>query len=188
MQKIDFIRNRGSDYGRRVCEYLLNQVVNQIPFVAIRMRCYKLLGVGLVEHRTGMIMLHTELHAVANLSIGPNTIVGQRCILDARGGITIGQSVNIGSNTSMQTGKHLIDDYGFAAAFAPIVVGDRAWIAEGCRILAGVTIGEGAVVAAGAVVTKDVRAYQVVGGVPASVIRGRKSPMNYTLTYRRDWV
>jgi maltose O-acetyltransferase len=100
----------------------------------------------------------------------------------------VGRSVNIGSGTSLQTGKHLIDDPEFAADFAPIVVHDMAWIAEGCRVLAGVTIGEGAVVAAGAVVAKDVHPYEVVGGVPATHIRMRTRPMDYVLTYRRSWV
>lgn len=176
------------DYAARVKGDVLNQVVNKIPFVAMRMWLYKWAGLGLADHTAGMIMLRTELHAVRNITVGPNTIIGQRCILDGRGKITIGRSVNIGSGTSLQTGKHLVDDPNFAAGFAPIVVHDMAWIAEGCRLLAGVTIGEGAVVAAGAVVVKDVEPYEVVGGVPATHIRMRARPMDYVLTYRADWL
>ncbi len=182
------ISSRAYDYLVRGKEYLLNRVVNEVPFVNLRMWLYKQAGLELADHRTGMIMLHTELHAVRNIAIGQNTIVGQRCILDGRGGIVIGRSVNIGSGVSLQTGKHVIDDPDFAAAFGTIVVQDRAWIAEGCRVLANVTIGEGAVVAAGAVVAKDVQPYEVVGGVPATRIRMRARPLDYVLTYRQDWV
>jgi maltose O-acetyltransferase len=181
-------RGRMHDYVARAKEYILNRVVNEVPFVKLRMWLYGQAGLGLVDHSTGMVMLRTELHAVRNITIGPNTIIGQRCILDGRGTITIGRSVNIGSGTSLQTGKHLIDDPNFAADFGAIVVHDMAWIAEGCRVLAGVTIGEGAVVAAGAVVAKDVGPYEVVGGIPATHIRMRARPMNYLLTYRGDWL
>ncbi len=186
---IKYLKSRISrDYLARGKEYVLNQAVNKVPFVKLRMRMYKRAGLGLADHSTGMIMLRTELHTVRRITIGPNTIIGQRCVLDGRGGIAIGRSVNIGSGTSLQTGKHLIDDPNFAADFAPIVVHDMAWIAEGCRVLAGVSIGEGAVVAAGAVVTKDVAPYEVVGGVPATHIRMRARPMDYVLSYRGDWL
>ena len=66
-------------------------------------------------------------------------------------------------------------------------MGDRVWIAEGARVLAGVTIGEGAVVAAGAVVTKDVDPYTIVGGVPATYIRDRARDLSYTLDYRTNF-
>jgi acetyltransferase-like isoleucine patch superfamily enzyme len=121
------------------------------------------------------------------LWIGRHCIIGRACLLDARGGIKLGQSVNIGSGASLQTGKHLVDSPDFAPEFLPIIVGDRAWIAEGARILAGVTVGEGAVVAAGAVVTKDVAPYTVVGGVPARHIRDRSRDLRYTLSYRTNF-
>jgi acetyltransferase-like isoleucine patch superfamily enzyme len=167
--------------------YVLNHVVNRIPFVALRQRAYAALGVRLEDHSTGMIMLHTEVNDPEDLSIGSHCIIGRACVLDARGGIKIGRSVNIGSGASLQTGKHLVDSPDFAYEFLPIVVGDRAWIAEGARILAGVTIGEGAVVAAGSVVTKDVEPYTVVGGVPARHIRDRPRDLRYTLNYRANF-
>ena len=175
-------------YASLIKEYVLNHVVNRVPFVGMRMRLYQLFGVDLSDPSTGMIMLHTEVYTPQNLSLGPHTIVGQQCILDARGGIKIGRSVNIGSRTTLQTAKHLIDDPNFVAAYAPIVIHGHAWIAEGCRILAGVTIGEGAVVAAGAVVTKSVGPYEVVGGVPAVHLRMRPATMTYDLSYRSDFV
>ena len=85
------------------------------------------------------------------------------------------------------TAKHVVDDPGFAAVFEPIVVGDRAWIALGATVLGGVTIGEGAIVAAGAVVTHDVEPYAVVGGVQARKLRKHNRELEYTLGYRPLW-
>jgi len=80
-------------------------------------------------------------------------------------------------------GDHNIDDPTFTTRFAPIEVGDRAFF--GCRamVLPGVTVGEGAVVAAAALVTKDVAPYAVVAGVPAQVVRTRRRDLRYELAY-----
>ena len=65
--------------------------------------------------------------------------------------------------------------------FSPISIGSRVWICTGAIILPGVNIGDGAVIAAGAVVTKDVPPYTVVGGVPAKSIRKRREDLDYCL-------
>lgn len=79
----------------------------------------------------------------------------------------------------MITGSHDIDDPDFTADFQPIHVGHHCWIGTGAIILQGVRIGDGAVVAAGAVVTKDVPEYEVWGGVPARYIRKRNRDLRY---------
>jgi putative colanic acid biosynthesis acetyltransferase WcaF len=168
--------------------YVLNHFVNRVPLVFLRQRLYARFGVRFEDPSTGMIMLGAEVNDPGELKMGSHCIIGRKCILDARGGIELGRSVNIGSGAVLQTGKHLIDAPDFAAEFGPIVVGDRVWIAEGARVLAGVTIGEGAVVAAGAVVTKNVEPYTVVGGVPARYIRDRSRDLRYDLTWRDDFV
>jgi maltose O-acetyltransferase len=86
------------------------------------------------------------------------------------------------------TAKHLVQDPDFTAAFEPAVVGDRVWIALGATILGGVTIGEGAVVAANATVTADVAPFAIVAGTPARVIGRRTSELRYHLDYRPDWL
>lgn len=168
-------------------DWVLNHVVCRIPLAAPRMAAYARLGVALEDHRSGVIMLGSEVHAPAQLRIGRGCAIGNRCVLDARGGITIGRDVNISSHARLQTAKHLIDDPDFMHDFSPISVGDRVWIAEGAVVLGGVTLGEGAVVAAGAVVTKDVAPYSVVGGVPARPIRERARDLRYHLLWRPDW-
>ena len=105
------------------------------------------------------------------LTIGKGSIIGDRAILDARhGGIIIGKNVNDYNDpyfrcTNIKGGT--------------INVKDRAWIGPNVIILHGVTVGEGAVVAAGAVVTKDVPPYTLVGGVPAKVIGKRNEDLRY---------
>ncbi len=92
----------------------------------------------------------------------------------AQGGISIGRNVLVGPNVSFETVGHGLvygPGRGRGSDAKPIVVEDEAWIGAGAIVLQGVTIGRGAVVAAGAVVTDDVAAGALVGGVPARVLR-----------------
>jgi putative colanic acid biosynthesis acetyltransferase WcaF len=168
-------------------DWLLNHVVCRIPLVASRMSWYARFGVDLEDHHTGVIMLGSQVHEPKRLRVGRNCAIGKQCVLDARGDITIGRDVNISSHAQLQTAKHLIDDPDFAHDYSPITIGDRAWIAEGAMVLGGVTIGEGAIVTARSVVTKDVAAFSVVGGVPARPIRERSRDLRYHLSWRPNW-
>ncbi len=115
----------------------------------------------------------------SNLSLGSNVSIHQFCYLDAAGGITIGSNVAIAHGTSIVTSDREVDRTTGCMKDAPVVLGevtvsDDVWIGAGCRILRGVCVGTGAVIAAGAVVTRDVPPRSIVGGVPAKVIRLRK--------------
>ncbi|WP_114750619.1 acyltransferase [Pleomorphovibrio marinus] len=115
----------------------------------------------------------TQLYAGpgAVLKIGDNTFVNTDTIISASMSIQIGRNVQIANQVIMMDGDfHGVDDRD-ALKFGEIVIEDDAWIATRAMILKGVTIGRGATVAAGAVVTKDVAPYTLVGGVPAKVIR-----------------
>lgn len=88
------------------------------------------------------------------------------------GGIEIGDGVLIGHNVVLATINHdLLPQNNRKNHYAPIKIGNHVWIGSNATVLSGVTIGEWAVVAAGAVVTKDVPPYTVVGGVPAKIIK-----------------
>lgn len=152
------------------------------------MRAYRAFGVRFADVGSGMIMLGAEVWSPERLEYGRGSIVGRGCIVDARGGIAIGDHVNIGSETILMTAKHDVQDPGFTDAYAPISIGDHAWLAVRTTVLGGVTIGEGAVVAAGAVVTRDVAPYTIVGGVPAVPLGERTRDLRYTLGYRANWV
>ena len=72
--------------------YVMNHLVNRVPFVAFRQRAYAALGVQLEDPGTGMIMLGTIVNDPGELRIGSNCVIGRDCVLDARGGIELGRS------------------------------------------------------------------------------------------------
>jgi maltose O-acetyltransferase len=99
--------------------------------------------------------------------------------------IHIGDHVSISAGVSLITGAHKIDDPTFAGTAAPITIEDYVWIGMNATILGGVSIGKGAVVAAGALVWKDVPPFTVVAGTPARAIRRRKLEQPaYQLAFR----
>jgi acetyltransferase-like isoleucine patch superfamily enzyme len=109
---------------------------------------------------------------------GKNTIVGERTFINAgckfqdQGGIYIGNDCLLGHNATLCTINHAQDpDRRGDMEFHPIHIEDKVWLGANVTILPGVTIGEGAIVAAGAVVTKDVPPRTIVGGIPAKVIK-----------------
>jgi maltose O-acetyltransferase len=107
------------------------------------------------------------------VSIGAGTIINRKCLLYTSSGLLIGNNVSISAEVALITGTHDINSPTFAATYLPIVIDDYAWIGTRAMILQGVTIGQGAVVMAGAVVTHDVAPFAVVGGVPAKPISER---------------
>ncbi|MCB8937673.1 MAG: acyltransferase [Ardenticatenaceae bacterium] len=119
------------------------------------------------------------------ITIGDNSIIGEDSLLDGRGNLTIGQNVNIGSGVWIWTMEHDLNDPNFVAIAGDVFIDDYVWISSRATVLPNVSIGKGAVVAAGAVVTKDVPAYAIVGGVPAKIIGQRNSNLTYTLSDRR---
>lgn len=107
-----------------------------------------------------------------NIHIGKHVFINMGCKFQDQGGIFIGDGVLIGHNVVLATLNHVMQPERRSDMLpAPIHIGKRVWIGSNATVLPGVTIGDGAVVAAGAVVTRDVPANTVVGGVPAKVIR-----------------
>src|SRR6185369_10201510 len=97
----------------------------------------------------------------------------------------IGNNVSIAGEVRIYTMEHDIDSPDFAEIGAPVVIDDYVVIGTRVTILPGVHIGKGAVIASGAVVTKDVEPYSVVGGIPAKEIKKRKENLQYTLKFSR---
>jgi acetyltransferase-like isoleucine patch superfamily enzyme len=149
---------------------------------------YARLGIRFEAPQESTILLGTDVHAPRRISVGRRSIIGRRCLLDGRGGLTIGRNVNISSYCLLVTGGHDPYDDDFRGYTKPIVIEDRVWIATGATVLAGVTIGEGAALAAGAVVNRDVAPFTVVGGVPAQEIGRRPETLDYELSYRRSYI
>jgi len=108
-----------------------------------------------------------------NLRIGRNVFINQGCRLDDIGGIELGDDVMLGPGVRLVSSGHPLDPAlrRRQVTAAPIVVGRNVWIGAGATVLQGVTIGDDAVVAAGAVVTRDVPPGVLVAGVPARVVK-----------------
>lgn len=107
-----------------------------------------------------------------NITIGKNVFFNTGCSFQDRGGITIGDGTLIGMNVTIATLNHGLPLETRNTTYpSPVVIGKNVWIGSNATILPGVTIGDNSVVAAGAVITKDVPENTVVVGVPAKVIK-----------------
>lgn len=107
-----------------------------------------------------------------NIVIGNDVFINSGCHFQDQGGIWIGDGALIGHNVTLATINHDLEpENSRKNHYAPIKIREHVWIGSNAVILPGVTVGEWAVIGAGAVVTKDVEPYTVVGGVPAKIIR-----------------
>ena len=164
------------------------KAVGCLPCQSLRMLIYRI-ALRLKAGRRVTIYGNVEMRSPWKITIGEDAVVGNDCLLDGRRGLTIGRHVNISSGAWIWTLHHDIQATDFQAVGAPVTIGDRAWICARAMVLPGVTVGEGAVVAAGAVVTKDVPPYAVVGGVPAKQVSERNRDLAYELWPGRvPWV
>ena len=115
-----------------------------------------------------------------NTTFGKDVFINSSCHFQDQGGITIGDGTMIGHNVVLATINHALEpEKNRRNSYAPITIGKHVWIGSNAAILPGVTIGDWAVVAAGAVVTKDVPPLTVVGGVPAKFIKNVSAPENH---------
>jgi acetyltransferase-like isoleucine patch superfamily enzyme len=162
-------------------ELVYNRLVAHLPVVGLRNRSLRLLGADLGDHV--YFFGGTEVLSPQNLTIKRNCHVGRHCQIDARGGITIGSNVVIASFTVLVTADHDIEDPGFTGRLAPIAIHDRAWLATRVTVTKGVTVGEGAVAAAGSVVIDDVPPWAIVAGVPARVVGERSRDQRYEIDF-----
>lgn len=179
-------KEAGGKIAERVYNYWLDLEVallwllGYIPSHEIRLMLFDLAGVKIGEDST--IHIGARFYQPKNVKIGKGTIIGDHATLDGRAKLTIGNYVDIASEVMIFNGKHDIHSEDFKPINAPVVIGDYVFIGPRAIILPGVKIGRGAVVAAGAVVTKDVPDSTIVAGVPAQPIGHRKAKvLNYRL-------
>lgn len=160
--------------------FLLLQYTGRLPSQRLRHGIYKRLY-GLKLGRDSVIYNSCELRDPHQITIGDFTSIGDHSILDGRGGLTIGNSVNFSTGVWVWTLQHKVNAPDFGCEAAPVIVEDYAWVSCRTVLLPGVRIGKGAVVAAGAVVTKNVEPYAIVAGIPAKKIGERSSDLCYQL-------
>ena len=131
------------------------------------------------------IFLDCTFDCAENFSIGKNSVINGKCRLDNKSSIIIGENVSISQEVMILSADHDLDSPDFEGRGRPVKIEDYVWIGSRAIVLPGVTIGKGAVVSAGAVVTKNVGPYSVVAGIPARVIRMRKKELSYQIAYKR---
>ena len=157
-------------------------MASHVPIHHYRRWVYRLFGMQI--GRGSSIHMGLTLYNPAHITIGNDTIIGEKCTLDGRAMLRIGNHVDIASEVMIYNSEHDVQDPAFKAIQAPVVIEDYVFIGPRAIILPGVTIRRGAVVAAGAVVTKEVAEDTIVAGVPAKVI-GKRAIGEYTYTLGR---
>jgi acetyltransferase-like isoleucine patch superfamily enzyme len=136
----------------------------------MRERLSEFIGSAIDKSSTVFVPFHTNFGK--HIKIGKNVFINHACSFLDLGGITIEDDVQIGPRVNLVTENHPIDPTGRKHLdLKSILIKRNAWIGAGATILPGVTVGENSIVAAGAVVNKDVPANTIVGGVPAKVIQ-----------------
>ena len=159
---------------------MILRFVGYIPVHSLRKIFYLVSGINLPWDST--IHIGANFFKPSNISIGHDTIIGDHCFLDGRAPLKIGSHVGIASQVLIYNDEHEINSPDYGNSFGPITIGDYVFIGPRAIILPNVKIGTGAVVAAGAVVTKDIPEFEIWGGVPAQKISHRKiSRPNYKL-------
>jgi len=152
-------------------ELLILTIVGNIPFHSVRNLFYSLAGMKLGKGSS--LHMWARFYQPNNIHIGSDTIIGDNVFIDGREKVTIGNHVDIASQVLIYNSEHDINSDDFHATNASVEIEDYVFVGPRVIILPGVRIGKGAVVAAGAVVTKDVAEFTMVGGVPAKVIGER---------------
>lgn len=160
-------------------EVFLLHLVGYVPIHHFRRFFYRLAGVEIGKGST--IHMKARFYDPKNIKIGEDSIIGENAVLDGRKDLFIGNHVALASEVMIYNSEHSIEDPDFKAIEAPVIIEDYVFIGPRAIILPGVKIGRGAIVGAGAVVTKDVPPYAIVGGVPAKIIGERR---NKTLNYK----
>jgi acetyltransferase-like isoleucine patch superfamily enzyme len=161
-------------YGRVQRAIGLTERLNRIPYAdreAIRRAWIELTGATVDEAFHLIPPLYSD-HGL-HIRVGRNVFINQACMLNDIGGLEIGDDVMIGPRVSLLTAGHPLDPGRRRRQIvaAPIVIGRNVWLGAGATVLQGVTVGADAVVAAGAVVTRDVPGRTLVAGVPGRVVR-----------------
>lgn len=176
--------------GNQLAGKVLNRLYNYLADFGLMVVYYKMLvpshharrfvmrlggakiGKGSSIHMAG------KFFSLKNLEIGEDTIIGYGCFIDGRDKVSIGSHADIASEVMIYNSEHDLSSPDFHATLAPVTIGDYVFIGPRVIIMPGVNIGKGSVVAGGAVVTKDVPDFAIVGGVPAKVIgeRSNKDP------------
>ena len=164
--------------------YSCNFIFNKIPFHFIRLYFYR----SVMKFHIGpgsSIGLNSRCDATTGLIVGRDSVINGNCRLDTRGEIFIGDNVSISEEVIILTVDHDMNKPDFSGRKRSVEIADYVFVGTRAMILPGVQIGRGAIIAAGALVTKDVPEFSVYAGVPAKFIKKRPENLNYSASYLR---
>jgi acetyltransferase-like isoleucine patch superfamily enzyme len=169
-----------SSFFSNFADYLVNLVMELLPHSpgANKFKCSLMRLRGAKIGRRVKLWSGVWVDDFSGLEIGDDVTIGKDVFFICGGSVSIGNRTMVAHGSKIISSGHIIPPEQGQMRFsgpdiAPIVIGGDAWIGAAAVVLPGVTLGEGAVVAAGAVVTKDVSAYAIVGGIPARLIKMR---------------
>lgn len=163
--------------------FITNHIINKVPIYFIRKLYYKYI-VSIFIGKNTCILLGVKFLSLGKIRIGNNTIINYGTTIDNRGDILIGDNVSISRECLLLTADHEVNSTNFGYRLDKITIQNYVWIGSRAIVLPGVTIGEGAVIAAGSVVTKNVNPYDIVAGIPARKIGDRSKNLDYNINFK----
>ena len=166
--------------------YLANRIISRVPSHSVRLFFYRhVMGFSIGQGSFIFMDAWFDTKGEGSFVMGHHSVVNQKCRLDNRGRLVIGNNVAIAADVCILTADHDLNASDFPGRHRQVSIGDHAFIGTRALLLPGVTIGQGAAVAAGSVVTKDVPEFAIVAGCPAKQIGKRNGPFAYEATYYR---
>lgn len=165
-----------------ILSFFYNSFIGSVPSYTIRMLYLKGYLAEVGEGTT--VQMGCRFLNGRKVHLGPRNVINFGCLFDGRHyQIRTGADVSIGPEATILTLGHDPQSPDFADRGGDVIIGNHVWIAYRSIILPGVTIGEGAVIGAGSVVTRNVEPYTIMAGVPAKEIGKRNSNLIYRLNY-----
>lgn len=162
----------------------LAESVGWVPSHILRLFFYRTMLGMRIDAQTS-VHRGCRFYRPPGVRIGRNTVINRGVVLDGRKGLCIGDNVSISEGVCIFSLEHDPNSASFESRGAPVTVEDYVFVGARAIVLPGVTVGTGAVVAAGAVVVCDVPPFTTVAGVPARPIGERRRDLAYTLDYRK---
>ena len=169
-------------YSIQVSE-LVRAFVMWLPVQIVRVTWFRLFGGK--AGKNVQFCRNVRFKGYKSIRIGDNSHINFSAMLDGRNGLVIGDNVDIGEYAKIWSLEHDPNSNEHVTRGKCTRIGDHAWIAPWSIIMPGVKIGRGAVVAGGAVVTRDVPPLAIVAGVPAKVIGWRNNELKYTIKHHQ---